>query len=85
MSARMTILAAVLMLASISTAAADCATTIAQFESLITSDAKTGNLNKDVHRRIVRELARVKASCAAGRDAEASRALAGVKARHGYR
>ena len=58
---------------------------IGQFETIITSDVETRNLNKGVHRRIVAELAGVKASCAAGRDAEASRALAGVKARHGYR
>ena len=84
MSARVTILAAALML-SISPAAADCAAAIATIESIITSDAETGNLSKGVHRRIVSELAGVKASCTAGRDAEASRALAGVKSRHGYR
>ena len=88
MSARMTVLATVLMLtgiSSVATAAAQCATAIATFEAIITGDAETGNLNKGVHRRIVGELAGVKASCGAGRDAEASRALAGVKARHGYR
>ena len=85
MSARMTILAAALMLAGTGTAAAQCAPAIAQFEAIITSDAETGNLNKGVHRRVVAELAGVKASCSAGRDAEANHALAGVKARHGYR
>ena len=88
MSARMTILAVVLLLASITTAAtavAQCATAIVTFEAIITSDAETGNLNKGIRRRIVAELAGVRASCGAGRDAEASRALAGVKARHGYR
>ena len=68
-----------------SAAAADCAAAIATFEAIISSDAETGNLNKGVHRRIVAELASAKASCAAGRDADASRALAAVKARHGYR
>jgi hypothetical protein len=58
---------------------------LGQFETIITSDVETGNLNKGVHRRIVAELTGVKASCTAGRDAEASRALAGVKARHGHR
>ena len=61
------------------------ATRSGQFETIITSDVETGNLNKGVHRRIVAELASAKASCAAGRDADASRALAAVKARHGYR
>ena len=90
MSARMTILAAkllavALMLSGVNTATAECATAITTFEAIITSDAETGNLNKGVHRRIVAELAGAKARCSAGRDAEASRALAGVKARHGYR
>jgi hypothetical protein len=66
-------------------AAAGCGSAIAQFETIINSDAKTGNLNKGVHRRIVAELSSVKASCAAGRDADASRALAALKSRHGYR
>ena len=79
------LLALTLLLTGVSAAAAQCAAAIAQFEAIITSDAETGNLNKGVHRRIVAELAGVKASCGAGRDAEASRALAGVKARHGYR
>jgi hypothetical protein len=66
-------------------AAASCRSSLADFEAIINSDAETGNLNKGVHRRIVGELASVKASCAAGRDADASRALTAVKARHGYR
>jgi hypothetical protein len=66
-------------------AAASCGSSIAAFEAIINSDAETGNLNKGVHRRIVGELGSVKASCAAGRDADANRALATLKARHGYR
>ena len=79
------LLAVALMLSSANTASAECATAIATFETIITGDAETGNLNKGVHRRIVAELAGVKASCSAGRFAEASRALTTVKARHGYR
>jgi hypothetical protein len=92
MSARMTILALavsasalVFALAGCTAASAACGSSIAEFEAIISSDAETGNLNKGVHRRIVADLAGAKASCAAGRDAEASRALAAVKARHGYR
>jgi hypothetical protein len=81
----MTILAVALLLPGVSSAAAQCTTAIAGFEAIVTSDVETGNLNKGVHRRIVAELAGVKASCSAGRDAEASRALAAIKARHGYR
>ena len=86
MSARVTILAALIALASRGAASAAAAPARSpSFETIINSDAETGNLNKGVHRRIVAELARVKASCAAGRDADASRALAAIKARHGYR
>ena len=84
MSARMTILAAACCLKR-SRSGCRLRQRDRQFETIITSDAETGNLNKGVHRRIVAELAGVKASCTAGRDAEASRALAGVKSRHGYR
>jgi len=80
-----TILATVIALAGSGSALAACGPAIAEFETIIDSDAATGNLNKGVHRRIVAELASLKASCAAGQDAEASRALAGVKSRHGYR
>ena len=85
MSANMTLLAGALILASADTAMATCAAAIGQFEAIITSEVETGNLHKGVHRRIVGELAGVKATCSAGREAEASRALAAVKARHGYR
>jgi hypothetical protein len=92
MSARMTILALAVSawaiafaLAGCAAASAACGSSIAEFETIISSDVETGNLNKGVHRRIVAELASVKASCTAGRDAEASRALAALKARHGYR
>jgi len=80
----MTILAAALLLGG-NTAAATCGSAIAAFETIIDNDVATGNLNKGVHRRIVAALAGVKTSCAMGRDAEASRALAAVKSRHGYR
>jgi len=72
-------------LAGCDAAAAACGAAIAEFEAIITSEVETGNLNKGVHRRIVGELGSVKASCAAGRDAEAGRALAALRARHGYR
>lgn len=85
MSAEMTILAVAILLAGCGMASAVCSSAISEFEAIITNDAKTGNLNKVVHRRIVAELAGVKANCAAGRDFDATRALAAVKSRHGYR
>jgi len=83
MSARMTLLTAIL-LAAANPAAAACGSAISEFEAIATSDAKTGNLNKGVYRNIIAELAAVKQQCQAGHDVEASRALAAIKSRHGY-
>ena len=85
MSARLTFLAFAILCGSAGAASAACGGAIGEFETIINSDAETGNLNKGVHRRIVAALGPVKANCAAGRDAEASRALAAIKSRHGYR
>lgn len=78
---------AALFLALVSPAAAQsgCAGAIAQFRAVIEADVKIGHLNKSVHSRIVPDLGRVEATCRAGKDAEATRALAGLKSRFGYR
>jgi hypothetical protein len=65
--------------------AAACSGAIGEFETIINSDAETGNLNRGVYRRIVSELGAVKANCSGGRDAEATRALTAIKSRHGNR
>jgi len=62
-----------------------CAGAIAEFVKVIDSDAATGNLNKGVHRRMTADLAGVRTTCSAGRDAEATRALVALKSRYGYR
>jgi hypothetical protein len=68
-----------------SPAAATCGGAISEFEAIVTSDVNTGNLNKSVYNRIAAELGPVKAQCGAGRDADATRGLAAIKSRHGYR
>ncbi len=84
MSARVTFLTAIL-LALAGPAWAACGGSISEFEAIVTSDANTGNLNKGVYHRIVAELGPVKQQCSAGHDADASRGLAAIKSRHGYR
>jgi hypothetical protein len=76
-----------LLAAAASPAAAQsgCAGAIAQFRAVIDNDVKVGHLNKSVHSRIVPDLGRVDATCRAGQDAEAMRALATLKSRFGYR
>jgi len=89
MSARVTFLTPILLVlaspAFTSSASAACGGAISEFEAIVTSDANTGNLNKGVYSRIVAELGPVKQQCGAGHDAEASRGLAAIKSRHGYR
>ena len=85
MSARVTFLTGLLLVASVAQASSACSGDIAEFEKIAGNDAETGNLNKSVYRRIMSELATVKANCAVGHDAEAVRGLAAVKSRHGYR
>jgi hypothetical protein len=85
MSARVTFLVLANLAAGAGAASAACSGAIGEFETIINSDAETGNLNKGVYRKIVAALAPAKANCAAGHDADASRALAGIKSRHGYR
>lgn len=85
MSGRMTILAAAIWLGGCAAAPAACGSALAEFEMIINSDVKTGNLNKGVHRRIVTELSRAQAACIASRDADAIRQLGAIKHRFGYR
>ena len=85
MSARVTLLIAILLLGCAGSANAACGAAISEFEAIASSDANTGNLNKGVYSRIVAELGPVKQQCSTGHDAEASRGLAAIKSRHGYR
>jgi hypothetical protein len=78
-------LAATVLFGNSAVASAACQNALAEFEAIITSDAKTGNLSKGVHRRIASELASAHATCAAGRDADAIRQLGAIKHRFGYR
>ena len=85
MSARVTFLAVAMLVGSGATAFAACGPALSDFQSIIDSDVKTGNLNKSVYTRISAELARARSACLAGRDAEATNQLGGIKHRFGYR
>jgi hypothetical protein len=75
----------VLPLSAPAAAQSGCAGAIAQFRTVIDNDVKIGHLNKSVHGRIVPDLGRIAETCRSGKDAEAMRALAGLKSRFGYR
>jgi hypothetical protein len=85
MSVKRTAILVLLLAATPAQAQTGCAGAIAQFRAVIDNDVKIGHLNKSVHNRIVPDLGRVAETCRAGKDAEAMRALAGLKSRFGYR
>ncbi|MCC6946627.1 MAG: hypothetical protein IT539_02575 [Bradyrhizobiaceae bacterium] len=62
-----------------------CASPIADYQDIIDRDAETGYLNPGVYNRLTTDLEPVKRACAEGREAEAQKQLASVKARYGYR
>jgi hypothetical protein len=62
-----------------------CGLPISEFEGILDSDRRTGNINAGVYQRATADLQGAKASCNGGRIAEANSPLATVKARYGYR
>jgi hypothetical protein len=62
-----------------------CAKPIGDYVAIIDADAETGNLNRDVYRRITADLTGVRSHCSAGRVGPALTDLAEVKRRYGYR
>lgn len=64
--------------------ASSCGTAIANFEKVVTADGETGNLNASVYKRVQADLRPVKATCAAGKDAQALAQLASVRSHYGY-
>ena len=61
-----------------------CAQPIRDYVALIDSDADTGHLNRNVHRRITNDLFGVRLHCSAGRVGPALTDLAEIKRRYGY-
>jgi hypothetical protein len=67
------------------TGPAGCAGPISEYLQVIDNDAQAGHLNPGVYNRLRGDLDQARASCAAGREAEARTQLAAVKSRYGYR
>ena len=63
---------------------AGCAGDIARFRAVQDNDLATGHVNQSVYNRIKGEVDQAASTCAAGNDAGARGALAGIKKRHGY-
>jgi hypothetical protein len=65
-------------------AGSGCGGEIARFRSVVARDLASGDVNRTVHDRIMGELNRAAAACAAGRDAEAAGVVRATKQRFGY-
>jgi hypothetical protein len=63
---------------------AGCSGDVARFRAVIVNDLETGHVAKSVHDRIMPEIDRAGAVCAAGRDGEARALIAATKSRFGY-
>jgi hypothetical protein len=63
----------------------NCAGAIVEFRAIIETESQMGHVAAAARRRLQAELAQIEATCRAGRDADALRALAGLRSRYGYR
>lgn len=66
-------------------ASASCSGPLDDFQKVIWSDVKTGNVNRSVYDSMAADLSRAAGACAAGQDGEALAILRATKAKHGYR
>lgn len=63
---------------------AGCAGDVARWKAIQDNDLETGHVTPAVHTQIAGEIAKAKAACDAGRDAEARGLVAASRRRHGY-
>jgi hypothetical protein len=63
----------------------NCAGAIVEFRGIIETESQMGHVAAGAKRHLLAELAGIEATCRAGRDADALRALAGLRSRYGYR
>ena len=86
MSVRLT-LAVLSAAAAIAPGAAqtNCQVAIAEFRDILATETAMGHVAPARHVNAMAELARIDQTCRAGRNAEALRALAAVRARYGFR
>lgn len=61
-----------------------CAGEIARFRAVMDNDLATGHVNRQVHARVIADLAGPEQACTAGRDGDARSRLRQVKTRYGY-
>jgi hypothetical protein len=86
MSARMTFLAAVILIASGGVAAAQsCGTQINEFRDIVKTETSMGHVSGNSQSAALAELARIESTCRSGRNAEALAALHALQRRMKFR
>jgi hypothetical protein len=101
MSARVTFLAAILLLGPAAAARAEtriivrtapdysghpeCSKALVEFDESIDEDVRSGNLNRSVYTRIRGDLRTIRSTCKTGNGTDALHQLSTVKHRYGYR
>jgi hypothetical protein len=63
----------------------NCVGAIAEFRGIIETESQMGHVDHAAKSGLETALGRIAESCRAGRNAEALRALAALRSRHGYR
>ncbi|MEJ0093714.1 MAG: hypothetical protein WDN46_09805 [Methylocella sp.] len=63
---------------------AACSDNLNRYQTVLTSDVSTGNVNQSVYDQIEADLMRAADACAGGRDSEAMSIIRATKVKHGY-
>jgi hypothetical protein len=85
MSARLTILAGILVVLAAPAVAQSCQTAINDFRFVINTETSMGHVKQDRQAAALAELGRIAQVCSAGRNAEALTALQALQRRMGFR
>jgi hypothetical protein len=85
MSARLTILIAILVVVATPAVARSCPTTITDFRFVINTETSMGHVKQDRQAAALAELGRIDEMCRAGRNADALAALQALQRRMGFR
>jgi hypothetical protein len=63
---------------------AACTNDLTRYQTVLSADVSTGNVNRSVYDQIEKELVPAANACAAGHDSEAQALIRSAKVKHGY-
>ena len=85
MSARMTLLAALLLAGQGIAAAQSCSTALSEFRDIVRTETSMGHVTQSNQTGAFAEIGRIEGLCSSGRNAEALAALRALQRRMGFR